>query len=273
MALSDPVNAEPFERLDIALVARGLTRSRQTAAEAIRAGRVHVNGVVARKPAAPVRLGDALVVEPSDGEHYVSRAAHKLAGALDAIELSVSGTRCIDVGASTGGFTQVLLERGAAHVSAIDVGTGQLVPVLRADPRVTCLEGTHVGRDDLAEVAPASLVVADLSFISLCHVMGALAGLVADGGALLPMVKPQFEVGRTNLGKGGVVNDPVMHREAVAQVIASAGEHGFFPRRILTSTLPGPSGNIEFFVYLDRVDRGLSFDDLWAGRDSRTCET
>lgn len=254
-------------RLDAALVARGLTRSRQTAAEAVREGRVRVNGKPATKVSVKVSLDDALSVEPGDGEHFVSRAAHKLAGALDALGIDVAGRRCIDVGASTGGFTQVLLERGADHVTAIDVGTDQLVPALRTDPRVTSLEGTHVGRDDLAEVPPAPVVVADLSFISLCHVMHQLAGLVAPDGVLLPMVKPQFEVGRTNLGKGGVVDDPAMHRESVQQVIVAAADEDFYPQAIVTSSLPGPSGNIEFFVHLQRSDPAAPFDDLWAARE------
>lgn len=260
-------DAGASSRLDAALVARGLSRSRQTAAEAIAEGRVQVDGRTATKPSARVTLAQRLDVEPSTGEHFVSRAAHKLAGALDDLDLDIRGRHCIDVGSSTGGFTQVLLERGASKVTAIDVGTDQLVAVLRSDPRVEVHEGTHVGRDDLSTIAPGALVVADLSFISLCHVMEPLTGLVAEGGVLLPMVKPQFEVGRSKLGKGGVVVDPVMHRDAVAEVIASAAQAGFVAHRVLTSGLPGPAGNVEFFVHLERGESQRPFEALWAERE------
>ncbi|WP_153504708.1 TlyA family RNA methyltransferase [Cumulibacter manganitolerans] len=266
MASNAPAEADPTGRLDAALVDRGLSRSRQTAGEAIRGRRVRINGVLATKPATRVRRGDQIEVAAGDGDHLVSRAAHKLAGALDALGIDVRGRRCVDVGASTGGFTQILLERGAAHVTAIDVGTDQLVAVLRDDPRVTSMEGVHVGRDDLGAVAPAPVVVADLSFISLRHVMGPLVSLVAPGGTLLPMVKPQFEVGRTNLGRGGVVDDPGLHREAVAQVVAAAAGFGFGPVAIVTSPLPGPAGNLEFFVQLREGEPDAGFDALWAAR-------
>lgn len=270
MTSTSPADPGGAARLDVALVARGLSRSRQTAGEAIRDGRVSINGSVVAKPATKVALSDLVEVAAAEGEHFVSRAAHKLAGALDAMKIDVAGKRCTDVGASTGGFTQVLLERGARHVTAIDVGTDQLVHALREHPKVTSLEGTHVGRDDLSEVPTAELVVADLSFISLCHVMHQLALLLAAGGDLLPMVKPQFEVGRSHLGKGGVVSDPVLHREAVAQVVAAAGEQGLHPQRIVTSPLPGPAGNVEFFVHLRRGEPVASFDDLWAAREPRS---
>lgn len=269
MTSTSPADPGSAARLDAALVTRGMSRSRQTAGEAVRGGRVRVNGSVVTKPAAKVTLSDRLELAPADGEHFVSRAAHKLAGALDAMGIHVEGRRCIDVGASTGGFTQVLLERAAAHVTAIDVGTDQLVHSLREHPRVTSMEGTHVGRDDLSEIPAAPLVVADLSFISLCHVMPQLALLLTPDGDLVPMVKPQFEVGRSHLGKGGVVSDPVLHREAVAQVVAAAGQQALYPQRIVTSPLPGPAGNVEFFVHLRRSESPASFDDLWAAREPR----
>lgn len=252
------------ERVDAALVARGLARSRQLAAQAVRDGRVRRNGHLISKPSVRVSAGDVLEVHPQPGEHFVSRGAHKLLGALEDLDVAVRGLRCIDVGSSTGGFTQVLLERGADQVTAIDVGTGQLAEPLRADPRVRSLEGTHIGRDDLSDLAPAALVVADLSFISLRYVMGPMTALVADGGVLLPMVKPQFEVGRNKLGKGGVVDDPQLHREAVAQTVDAAAKLGFFAQGICRSRLPGPAGNVEFFVRLERSAAAADFDLLWA---------
>lgn len=251
-------------RVDAALVARGLVRSRELAAQAVREGRVRRNGVVVGKPALRVTAEDTLEVTPLPGEHYVSRGGHKLIGALDALDVTVRGRRCIDLGSSTGGFTQVLLERGAESVTAIDVGTGQLVEQLRADPRVCSLEGTHLGRDDLSAVRRAAVVVADLSFISLAQVMAPMTSLVAPGGVLLPMVKPQFEVGRGRLGKGGVVDDPALHRAAVQRIVEAAEQYGFGAHGICRSPLPGPAGNVEFFIRFERSAASSGFDVLWA---------
>lgn len=264
MTSTDPATDPREERVDAALVARGLARSRQTAVDAIRGGRVRSNGQVISKPALRVSIDDELEVQPLQGEHYVSRGAHKLAGALEDLGIAVDGLSCVDVGSSTGGFTQVLLDRGATQVTAIDVGTDQLAEALRSDPRVLSMESTHIGRDDLTGVPPAALVVADLSFISLRHVMAPMTSLVAAGGVLLPMVKPQFEVGRGKLGKGGVVDDPRLHRVAVAQTIEAAAAHGFYPQAICRSRLPGPAGNLEFFVRLERSAATVHFDVLWA---------
>lgn len=255
-------------RLDAAIAARGLSRSRSTAQQAVRAGRVRINGAVVRKPATGVRDVDRIDVEAGPGEQFVSRGAVKLGGALDSLDVPVRGLRCIDVGASTGGFSQVLLQRGALQVTAIDVGTDQLAQELRDDPRVHSLEGTHVGRDDLSSVAPADLVVVDLSFISLSNVMSALSRLVVEDGILLPMVKPQFEVGRARLGKGGVVTDGDSHRDAVAQTVVAAAEHEFVAVAVATSPLPGPAGNLEFFVRLERGVPAVTFDVLWAARET-----
>lgn len=251
------------QRVDAALVSRGLARSRQLAAEAVRDGRVRCNDRPVTKPSLRVGAEDRLEVRALPGEHYVSRGAHKLTGALDAFGVSVTGLRCIDLGASTGGFTQVLLERGAAHVTAIDVGTDQLAAALRSDPRVRSLEGTHLGRDDLSEVEPAAVVVADLSFISLRNVMASMVALVADGGTLLPMVKPQFEVGRDRLGRGGVVDDPALHRAAVQGVVSAAAAAGFGVQAVARSPLPGPAGNVEFFLRLERRPAAADLDVLW----------
>jgi 23S rRNA (cytidine1920-2'-O)/16S rRNA (cytidine1409-2'-O)-methyltransferase len=254
-------------RLDAELVRRGLARSRDHAAELIGAGRVSVAGARATKAATAVTTDVAVVVTadpaiPGGGE-YVSRGGHKLAGALAVFEprgLTVSGRRCLDAGASTGGFTDVLLRRGAAHVVAVDVGYGQLAWRLRQDDRVTVHDRTNVRDLDLAAVGePVDVVVGDLSFISLRLVLDPLIGVTAGDGDLVLMVKPQFEVGRERVGKGGVVRDAELRASAVETVAAAAAERGWGAREVTVSPLPGPSGNVEFFLWLRRgaaaVDR------------------
>jgi 23S rRNA (cytidine1920-2'-O)/16S rRNA (cytidine1409-2'-O)-methyltransferase len=236
------------DRLDRLLLSRGLARSRSQAQAMVAAGAVRVDGVVVWKPSALVP-DRALVTAATDP--YVSRAAHKLLGALDDLELVVSG-RALDAGSSTGGFTQVLLERGCSPVYAVDVGTDQLVPALRADPRVVVRERTNL-RDlslDHLDGTPVDLVVADVSFISLTLLVEPLAGVVRPGGRMLLMVKPQFEVGRERLGRGGVVREPGLHQEAVDGVLASAAGQGWHAVAVRASRLPGPAGNREFFVLL-----------------------
>lgn len=244
-------------RLDAELVRRGLARSRQRAADLIAAGRVEVAGTIATKPAQPVTPDATVEVRGDDRTEYVSRAAHKLVGAIDAVDslepgaITVTGARCLDAGASTGGFTQVLLERGAAHVVAVDVGHGQMAEVVAADPRVTPLEGVNVRGLTHAETGgPVDLVVADLSFISLTVALPALLGVVGPHADLLVMVKPQFEVGRERLGSSGVVSSPDLREEAVTQVAEAAGRLGASVRGVLPSPLPGPSGNHEYFLWL-----------------------
>jgi 23S rRNA (cytidine1920-2'-O)/16S rRNA (cytidine1409-2'-O)-methyltransferase len=262
-------------RVDAELVRRGLARSRRQAADLVSAGRVSVDGRTVAKPSIPVGEDQRLDVErdPAD-PGYASRAAFKLAGALDAIRTStpvaapeVAGASCLDLGASTGGFTDVLLRRGARRVVAVDVGHDQLVPALREDPRVVVREGFNV-RDltprDLDE-APG-LVVADLSFISLRLVLPPVAAVVAPGADLLLMVKPQFEVGRERLGSGGVVRDPALHAQAVLDVAHDAAALGLRPLGVIPSPLPGPSGNREFFVWLQAVDGPASVDEVALGR-------
>lgn len=240
------------QRLDAELVRRGLARSRQQAAELVAAGRVSVRGQVAGKPATQVDPADPVVVAEADaGPEYVSRGAHKLVGALDAFGVDPAGRRCLDAGASTGGFTDVLLRRGAAHVVAVDVGYGQLAWSLRSDDRVTVLDRTNVRTLDPEAVAPApGLVVADLSFISLTLVLGSLAACCAPDADLLLMVKPQFEVGRERLGAGGVVRDPALRAEAVVTVAEAARTAGLDVHGVAASPLPGPSGNVEYFLHL-----------------------
>jgi 23S rRNA (cytidine1920-2'-O)/16S rRNA (cytidine1409-2'-O)-methyltransferase len=244
-------------RLDAELVRRGLARSREQAAELVAAGQVRVPGRTSVKPASQVAPGDPIVVDQPAGDTYVSRGGHKLAGALDAFAadgLAVSGRRALDAGASTGGFTDVLLRRGAREVVCVDVGYGQLAWSLQTDDRVQVLDRTNVR--DLppgAIGAPVELVVADLSFISLRLVLPALVGLATDDADLVPMVKPQFEVGREALGAGGVVRDPELRAAAVAEVARVAlEEHGLGVAGVTASPLPGPAGNVEYFLWLRR---------------------
>jgi 23S rRNA (cytidine1920-2'-O)/16S rRNA (cytidine1409-2'-O)-methyltransferase len=255
------------QRLDAELVRRGLARSRQQAAELVGSGRVTVAGQAASKPATQVDLAAAIEVRRDDtGPEWASRGAHKLLGALDAFsDVAVAGRRCLDAGASTGGFTDVLLRRGAASVVCVDVGYGQLAWSLRSDERVTVLDRTNV-RDLRAEqVAPApDLVVADLSFISLRLVLPALAAVAADRADWLLMVKPQFEVGRERLGSGGVVRDPGLRAEAVLDVARAAAAEGLRTHGVTASPLPGPSGNVEYFLWLRRGAHG--WDDAEAAR-------
>jgi 23S rRNA (cytidine1920-2'-O)/16S rRNA (cytidine1409-2'-O)-methyltransferase len=241
-------------RLDAELVRRGLARSREQAAELIASGRVLVGGQRAAKAASQVGVDAAITIEQPAGQpDYVSRGGHKLAGALAAFpDLTVAGRRCLDAGASTGGFTDVLLRAGAAHVVAVDVGYGQLAWSLRTDARVTVLDRVNVRTLTPEQVAPApGLVVADLSFISLTLVLPALAACAADDADFLLMVKPQFEVGKGLVGDG-VVRDPGLRASAVEAVAAAAGQSGLGVRGVTASPLPGPAGNVEYFLWLRR---------------------
>ena len=239
-------------RLDAELVRRGLARSRQQAAELIAAGRVAVHGVVAGKPATVVDRDTPVVVRDAGGREWASRGAHKLIGALDATGVDPRGLRCLDAGASTGGFTDVLLDRGAARVVAVDVGYGQLVWRLRSDDRVQVHDRTNVRALTPEDIGgPVDLTVADLSFISLRTVLPALAA--CTDGLVLPMVKPQFEVGRERLGSGGVVRDPALRLDALAGVAGAARALGLVVRSAAASPLPGPSGNVEYFLLLART--------------------
>jgi len=247
-------------RLDAELVRRGLARSREHASQLIADGRVTVRGTVAGKAATAVETDAAVVVRDLDDDpDWASRGAHKLIGALDKFPIQVTGRRCLDAGASTGGFTDVLLRRGARHVVAADVGRGLLVWRLRTDDRVTVLDKTNVRALTPEQTGgPVDLVVADLSFISLRLVLPALLACTTEDADLLPMVKPQFEVGKDRLGSGGVVRDPALRADAVRSVLTSAAELGLRPHGVVASPLPGPSGNVEFFIWLRR---GNPLDD------------
>ncbi len=248
-------------RLDAELVRRELARSREQAADLIEKRSVLVNGIPATKPATQVDAETSIVIV-GERDDFVSRGGHKLAGALDAFtDIQVSGKRCLDAGASTGGFTDVLLRRGAAHVVAVDVGYGQLAWELRQDERVSILDRTnirHLTGEMVGEVI--DLVVADLSFISLTLVLPALAAVSKPEADFVIMVKPQFEVGREKLGAGGVVRDPALRKSAVIDVAESAYDVGLGTLGIAASPLPGPAGNVEYFLWLRRgapqIDEG-----------------
>ena len=241
-------------RLDAELVRRGLARSREHAVTLIAEGRVAVAGTAATKPATGVEAGTPVVVRTDpDQPSWVSRGAHKLLGALDAFGIAVEGRRVLDAGASTGGFTEVLLSRGAAEVVAVDVGYGELAWSLRTDDRVKVHERTNVRTLTPEAIdGQVDLVVADLSFISLRLVLPALVACARDDAELLPMVKPQFEIGRERLGAGGVVRDPEHRVQTVLEVARAAASHGWGTAGVVASPLPGPAGNVEFFLWLRR---------------------
>jgi 23S rRNA (cytidine1920-2'-O)/16S rRNA (cytidine1409-2'-O)-methyltransferase len=242
-------------RLDAELVRRGLARSREQAAGLVSAGRVLVAGRAADKPATQVTAQQPIRVTQDDGQpDYASRGGGKLAGALAAFPaLRVTGRRCLDAGASTGGFTDVLLRSGAAHVIAVDVGYGQLAWRLRTDERVSVIDRVNVRELRPEQVAPApGVVTADLSFISLALALPALAACAAPDADFLLLVKPQFEAGKGRVGAGGVVRDPQLRAQAVGGVAAAAAALGLGVAGVVASPLPGPSGNVEYFLWLRR---------------------
>ncbi len=250
-------------RLDAELVRRGLARSREQAADLIESRQVLVGGIPASKPATQVDAETSIALQ-GERNDFVSRGGHKLAGALDSFpEISVAGKRALDAGASTGGFTDVLLKRDVGHVVAVDVGYGQLAWEIRNDPRVTVLDRTNVRHLTLEQIGePVELIVADLSFISLTLVLPALVSVSKTTADFLVMVKPQFEVGREKLGAGGVVRDPALRKAAVKEVADSAYDMGLGCYGVVASSLPGPSGNVEYFLWLKRGTHELSEDEL-----------
>lgn len=239
------------QRLDVALQQAGLARSRTHARRIIEEGRARIDGQPARRVSQSVEETARLeVVDVPDGREYASRAAHKLAGALAQLGVDPLGRRCLDAGASTGGFTDVLLRRGAASVAAVDIGTGQLAAHLRADERVHVHDATSIrGLDPERLGGPVDLTVADLSFISLRTVLGDLARATTPPGDLVLMVKPQFEVGRERLPRGGVVRSAADRRDAVRAVVETAAAEGLRLCGAGVSELPGQDGNIELFVH------------------------
>ncbi len=246
-------------RLDAEIVARGLCSGRERARAEIEAGHVTVNGRPASKPSQKVAESD--VIELSEAFDYVSRGAKKLLGALEAFHISPEGLVCLDCGASTGGFTEVLLRHGAKKVYAVDVGHGQLAEKLKRDPRVVNMEGTNVRSLALSSFDPApELITADLSFISLALVLPVLRGLLGESGRVVCLVKPQFEAGRGKVGKKGVVRDPAVHEEVLRGFVSNAEASGFAVLGLEVSPLRGPEGNIEFLAYLGASGSSAALD-------------
>ncbi len=250
-------------RLDVELMERGLVDSRRAAQREIAAGRVEVDGVVVTKPARSVAAGQVIAVAEA-AEAYVSRAGHKLAAALDELSIDVDGARCVDVGASTGGFTDCLLQRGARSVVAVDVGTGQLHPRLVADPRVDDRQRTDIRHLDPASVVgPIGVVTIDVSFITLAHVLPAIAVLLErqrpSGGSstVVALVKPQFEAGRDAVKAGrGVVRDPAIWRRVLLDTADAAADCGFEVEAVTAAPVAGARGNREFLTRLRHPARG-----------------
>lgn len=245
-------------RIDTVLTERGLFPSRSAAATAVRAGEVRVgeDGPVALRPSQLVEPEAELLVK--DGPRFVSRGGIKLDNALDALGIDVSGRECLDVGASTGGFTDCLLQRGAARVAALDVAHGQIDVRLRNDPRVTVIERRNARELTSADLPfQPGIATVDVSFISLTKILPAVHGCLAPGGEMLAMVKPQFELARGRVGKG-VVRDPADRREAILSVAFAARELGLPIRGFASSGLPGPKGNLETFVWCGGEGEGVS---------------
>jgi 23S rRNA (cytidine1920-2'-O)/16S rRNA (cytidine1409-2'-O)-methyltransferase len=242
-------------RLDVLVVERGLAPSRERARALIMAGTVRVNGTTVSKPGTAIDPDASITVDAPD-HPYVGRGALKLVHALDAFGIPVAGRRALDIGASTGGFTQVLLERGAALVVALDVGHGQLDWRIRSDPRVTVIERVNARTltpDDLpADARAFDLLVMDVSFISARQVLPAIAPLLSSGGDAIVLVKPQFEAGRDEVGKGGLVKDAAVHARVVEEVAAAASALGLSRVATIESPITGTEGNREFFLHLRR---------------------
>ena len=253
MAHSAPVTPRKpkKQRLDQVMVERGLASGRDRARALVMAREVLVDGQVAHRPAAPV-AEDALI-EVKTPPPFVSRGGEKLAHALDRSGIDPTGLRCLDVGASTGGFTDCLLQRGAREVVAVDVAYGEIAQKLRDDPRVELRERVNAREMEPLET-PADLLVMDVSFISAATVLAAVAPSVRPGGEMLILVKPQFEAGREQVEKGGVVRDPVVHASCIAKVALAAIDLGLRVRGVIRSPLLGPAGNREFFLRLQRSE-------------------
>ena len=234
------------------LVRRGLVASRARAVEAIECGRVTVDGAPAVSAARQVAPGEAITVS-GDGPRFVSRGGEKLEAALDGFGVDVAGCRVLDAGASTGGFTDCLLQRGAAAVVAVDVGRGQLAWSLRTDRRVTVLERTNIRHLEELPGGPVPRAVADLSFISLTVVAPALAALTTPDAQLVLLVKPQFEAGRGRVGSGGVVRDPAVHRAVLGEVVPGLAEAGLIVTDVMPSPVRGADGNREFLALVAKA--------------------
>jgi 23S rRNA (cytidine1920-2'-O)/16S rRNA (cytidine1409-2'-O)-methyltransferase len=253
------------KRLDLILVERELVDSRQQAQRLIMAGQVTVDGRVVDKPG--TRISQEVDIALQAARPYVSRGGLKLEAALDRFAIEVSGLIAVDVGASTGGFTDCLLQRGAFKVYAIDVGYGQLAWRLRNDPRVVVMERVNVRYlEGLPE--PVDLATVDVSFISLELVLPAVIGFLKPHGDIVALIKPQFEAGRKQVGKGGVVKDPAVHRAVLHKILLWADEHGLTVRDLMASPLKGPAGNVEFLAHLVYQEPGDGHMDIEAVVDN-----
>lgn len=241
------------ERLDEALVARGLYPTRSRARDAVKRGTVKVDGITATKPAQPIAAGAVLTITDA-ARSYVARSALKLKHALDHFQLSPEGLNCLDIGASTGGFSEVLLERGAAHVSAIDVGHDQFAAPLRADPRVTLWEGLNA-RDLTGDQvkAPLRFIVCDVSFISLKLALPAALDLAETGARLVALIKPQFEAGRAAIGKDGIVKSPTLRQQICDDIASWLEARGWVRIGLTSSPLQGGSGNTEYLIAAEKT--------------------
>jgi len=248
-------------RLD-ALVARTASISRERAQALIMAGKVFVNGSPVTKAGAS--FPDDARIEVTDDTRFVSRGGEKLERALELFEWPVTGLRCLDVGASTGGFTDCLLQRGAASVTAVDVGYGQLAWSLQNDPRVTVVDRTNFRIAHLRELgAPFDFITIDVSFISLTKLAGQLRAAASDSARIVALIKPQFEAGRAAVGRGGVVRDASEHAKAIESVMAAFEGVGLMPARLTFCPITGPAGNIEFLLgAIVRADGGVLARDL-----------
>src|SRR4051794_38754836 len=250
-------------RLDTLLHARGLFESRSRAAASVMAGEVRLGAAGARASKPGQMVTEDVEVHVDERPRFVSRGGIKLANALAELRVPVAGRRALDAGASTGGFTDCLLQEGAAHVVAVDVGRGQLAWALRDDPRVTVLERTNVRALEPTDIGGAvELTVADLSFISLVTVAPALARCTAADGDFVLLVKPQFEAGKARIGKGGIVRDPEVHRAVLREVRDGLAAEGLYVTDIVCSPLRGADGNVEFLVLCDRSGPALGDDRL-----------
>ncbi len=258
-------------RLDQRVFDLGLAQSRERAKALIMAGSVSVDGQKQTKPGAPV-TAQAQITVKGEKLPYVSRGGLKLEKALDTFAIDPAGLVCVDCGASTGGFTDCLLQRGAEHVYAVDVGYGQLAWSLRSDTRVTVMERLNA-RNLTADMfpGPMDMAVMDMSFISLRLVLPAVRELLKPDGQAVCLVKPQFEAGREKVGKKGVVRDPAVHREVLEQFVHSAGELGFFLRGLTFSPVRGPEGNIEYLAWLSRQGPALEADCAAVVEQSHRC--
>ncbi len=253
--------SEAKQRLDILLVELGLSPSREAAKRSIMAGEVFVNGQREDKAGSTFQKKDLKIEVKGNPLPYVSRGGLKLEKALKVFPIRLDGLVCLDIGASTGGFTDCMLQNGAAKVYSVDSGTNQLAWKLRSDERVICMEQTnfrYITKEEIPE--EIAFAAADVSFISLSKILPAAVPLLAEEAEMLCLIKPQFEAGREKVGKKGVVRDPAVHEEVIKNVLGFAGENGFVIKGLDFSPIRGPEGNIEYLLYLGRTGEGLKPD-------------